>query len=68
MAEFAHNLWKHDIMQKTPHELLTGTNPQINIQLIKENVPAAIYRLQQLVEARHTTSTIMSGTNTTGKR
>ena len=39
-------------MQKTPHELLTGMNPQINIQLIKENVPAAIHRLQQLVEAR----------------
>ena len=42
MAEFMHNLWKHDTMQKTLHELLTRTNPQINVQLIKENVPAAV--------------------------
>ena len=27
-------------------------NPQINIQLIKENVPATLHQLQQLVEAR----------------
>jgi hypothetical protein len=52
MAEFTHNSWKHDTMQKTPHELLTGINPQINIQLIKENVPATLHQLQQLVEAR----------------
>ena len=39
-------------MQKTPHELLTGTNPQINIQLIEENVPAVAHWLQQLMEAR----------------
>jgi Chromo (CHRromatin Organisation MOdifier) domain len=52
MAEFAHNSWKHDIARKSPHELLTGTHPQINIQLIEENVPAAIDRLQELAEAR----------------
>jgi pantothenate kinase len=40
------------MMQKTPHKLLTGMNPQINVQLIKENVPATINQLQQLVEAR----------------
>ena len=39
-------------MQKTPHKLLTGMNPQINVQLIEENVLAAIHWLQQLMEAR----------------
>jgi hypothetical protein len=52
MAEFAHNSWKHDVARKSPHELLMGTHPQINIQLIEENVPAAIDRLQELMEAR----------------
>jgi Chromo (CHRromatin Organisation MOdifier) domain len=52
MAEFAHNSWKHDIARKSPHELLMGTHPQINIQLIEENVPAAINRLRELAEAR----------------
>jgi hypothetical protein len=52
MAEFAHNSWKYDTMQKSPYKLLTGMNPQINIQLMEENVPATTHRLQQLVKAR----------------
>jgi Integrase zinc binding domain len=52
MAEFAHNSWKHNVAQKSPHELLMGTYPQVNIQLIKENIPAMINRLQELTEAR----------------
>jgi hypothetical protein len=40
------------MMQKTLHELLTGTNTQINIQLIEENVPTAVNQLQQLIKAR----------------
>jgi hypothetical protein len=40
IAEYTHNLWTHDGTQQTPHYLLTGHTPQINIQLIEEHVPA----------------------------
>jgi hypothetical protein len=52
IAEFVHNLWKHNVMRKMPHELLTGTCPQVNVKLIEENVPAALDRLAELEEAR----------------
>ena len=55
MAEFAHNSWKHDMIQKTPHELLTGMNPQINVQLIENNVLAAVDWLWELIKARQFT-------------
>jgi hypothetical protein len=50
MVEFAHNSWKHNVARKSPHELLTGTHPQVNIQLIEENVSAAVDQLQELAE------------------
>ncbi len=52
IAEFAHNSWKNDTMHHSPHELLIGTRPQVNIQLIKGNTPAADIRLKELEEAR----------------
>jgi hypothetical protein len=52
IAEFAHNLWKHDVTCKTPHELLTGSRPQVNVKLINENVPAALDQLMELEEAQ----------------
>jgi hypothetical protein len=52
IAEFAHNSWKHDVTRKTLHELLTGIRPQVKVELIKENVPAALDRLAELEEAR----------------
>ena len=45
VAEFAHNSWKSDTMRKSPHELLIGIKPQVNVKLIDENVPAALKRL-----------------------
>jgi hypothetical protein len=51
IAEFAHNSWKHDVTRKMPHELLTGTRPQVKVELIEENVPAALDRLAELEEA-----------------
>jgi len=35
-----------------PHELLIGTRPQVNVQLIDGNTPAADVRLKELEEAR----------------
>jgi hypothetical protein len=52
IAEFAHNSWKHDVTCKTPHELLIGTRPQVNVKLIEENVPATLDQLAELDEAR----------------
>jgi Chromo (CHRromatin Organisation MOdifier) domain len=52
ITEFTHNLWKHDVTRKTPHKLLTRIHPQINMKLIKENMPAALDRLAELEEAR----------------
>ena len=33
MAEFAHNSWPHDVSKRTPHELLFGYNPMIEVTL-----------------------------------
>jgi hypothetical protein len=34
ITEYAHNSWTHDKTQKTPHYILMGHTPQVNIQLI----------------------------------
>jgi hypothetical protein len=47
-----HNSWKHDVTHKTLHKLLTGIQPQVNVKLIEENVPAALNQLAELEEAR----------------
>ncbi len=52
IAEFAHNSWKNNTTCHSPHELLTSTRPQVNIQLINGNTPAADVRLKELEEAR----------------
>ncbi len=52
IAEFTHNSWKNNMTRCSPHELLIGTRPQVNIQLIDGNTPAADDRLKELEEAR----------------
>jgi Chromo (CHRromatin Organisation MOdifier) domain len=52
ITEFTHNSWKHDVTHKTPHKLLTGIRPQVNVKLIKENIPATLNQLVELEEAR----------------
>ena len=52
IAEYAHNSWKHEGTQRTPHELITGSRPQVNIKLIDENVPSALHRLTELENMR----------------
>src|SRR5712672_3780483 len=52
LAEFAHNLWKHETLGKSTHELITGVNPTIQIEIPQENtVPAANDRLMEMKEA-----------------
>jgi integrase-like protein/reverse transcriptase-like protein len=48
IAEYAHNSWKHDTLKQTPHKLITGMTPSVNIDLIPDHVPAAQERLQTL--------------------
>jgi hypothetical protein len=50
IAEYVHNSWKHDTLKKTPHELITGMTPSVNINLIPNHIPAAQERLQTLQE------------------
>jgi hypothetical protein len=52
IAEFMHNSWKHNVTHKMPHKLLTGIRPQVNMKLLKENVPATLNQLAELEEAR----------------
>jgi integrase-like protein/chromodomain-containing protein len=52
IAEYAHNSWKHDTLKQTPHELITGMTPSVNIDLIPDHIPAAQERLQTLQRTR----------------
>jgi hypothetical protein len=52
IAKYAHNSWTHNGTQQTPHYLLMGHTPQINVQLIEEHVPAAADRIKELIETR----------------
>jgi chromodomain-containing protein len=47
-VEYAHNSWKHNTLKQTPHELLTGTTPSVNVDLIPDHVSTAQERLQTL--------------------
>ena len=57
VAEFTHNSWKHDVTKFTPHELLIGTRPLVNIKLLEDQVSQALDHLKELEEARKTAQT-----------
>ena len=59
LAEFAHNSWKHETLRQTPHELITGINPSIKIEISDDDVPATVERLTHMKEAREHMDTIM---------
>ena len=52
IAEFAHNLWRHDIMQKSPHKLLFGMKLQVILKHLKSPMPAAETCLKLLDKVR----------------
>ncbi len=52
MAEFAHNLWPHEITRKSPFELLMGYNPRADWIDRPSPIPQVALRLQQFKEAR----------------
>jgi len=60
IAEFAHNLWWHDISQRSPHELLFGMKPQVILKHLNSPTPAAETRLKLLDETRQTAQKLLS--------
>jgi len=60
IAEFAHNSWRHDVAQKSPHELLFGTKPQVILKHLESPTPAAETRLKLLDEARQTAQKLLA--------
>jgi chromodomain-containing protein len=52
IVEYAHNSWKHNMLKKTPHELITGMTLSVNIDLIPDHVPATQEWLQTLQETQ----------------
>jgi hypothetical protein len=52
IAEFMHNLWKHDVAHKTLHKLLFGVKLQVMLQHLDSPMPAATKRLCLLDDAR----------------
>ena len=52
MAEYAHNSWKHEVTKASPHKLLLGIEPQVNVKFLSDVAPTAVDRLRTLEEAR----------------
>jgi hypothetical protein len=52
ITEYAHNSWRSDTTWKSPHQLLIGINPQVDVKLINNHMPAAVDHLKALKEAR----------------
>jgi hypothetical protein len=52
LAEYAHNSWKHDVMRRSPHELLMGFKPQVHVKFLPEDVPTATDRIKLLADTR----------------
>jgi hypothetical protein len=59
IAEFVHNSWKHEVMQKSPHKLLIGCNPRIHVNQVKDTMPAVIDQLKAMEEARQEAQTCL---------
>ena len=52
MAEYAHNSWRHEVTKVSPHKLLLGFKPQVNVKFLSDIAPTAVNRLCALEEAR----------------
>jgi hypothetical protein len=54
-VEFARNSWKHEHTKHSPHELITGTNPDASFNVPEDPIPAVQNHLQKLIKARQDT-------------
>jgi hypothetical protein len=48
MAEYAHNLWKHEVTKSSSYQMLFGIEPQVNVKFINDINPTSVNRLQIL--------------------
>ena len=60
IAEFTHNSWRHDATQKSPHELLIGTKPQVILKHLESPTPAAETHLKLLEESRQSAQKLLT--------
>ena len=51
MVEYAHNSWRHKVTKASPHKLLLGFKPQVNIKFLSDVAPMAVDQLHTLEEA-----------------
>ena len=59
VAEFAHNLWKHDVTCKSPHELLIGIKPQVILKHLESSTLATEQCLRLLDDARQSAQKLL---------
>ena len=59
VAKFAHNLWKHNVIHKTPHELLIGIKPQVILKHLESSIPAAKQCLRLLDNTRQSAQKLL---------
>ena len=52
MAEFLHNLWKHESSKYLPHELITGCVSLAKLMPLSDTIPLAQQRIMELTKAR----------------
>ena len=60
ITEFTHNSWRHDVAQKSPHELLFSTKPQVILKHLELPTPAAEVHLKLLDETRQTAQKLLA--------
>jgi hypothetical protein len=48
MVEYAHNSWKHEVTKLSPHKMLFGIEPQVNVKFVDDTNPTSVNRLQIL--------------------
>jgi hypothetical protein len=52
IAEYAHNSWRNNTTWKSLHQLLISINPQVDVKLINDHIPAVVDHLKALEEVR----------------
>ena len=59
VVDFAHNLWKHDVACRSPHELLIGIKPQVILKHLESSTPVTEQHLRLLDDARQSAQKLL---------
>ena len=52
MAKYAYNSWKHEVTKSSPHKMLFGIEPQVNVKFVDDANLTSVDRLQILDEVQ----------------